>query len=42
MCNLALTHLHPVEDPADQVFDNGVTNMNEFLQRVKDFEKITN
>lgn len=31
-----------LEDPAEQVFDTGVQNMNDFLDKVKEFEKITN
>lgn len=31
----------PQKDPADLIFDNGVTKMNEFLDKVQKFESIT-
>ena len=31
-----------LEDPAEIVFDKGVQDMNDFLHKVKEFEKITN
>jgi hypothetical protein len=31
-----------VEDPSEIVFEEGVSNMNEFLDRVNQFERITN
>lgn len=31
----------PQKDPADLIFDNGVTKMNEFLNKIQEFESIT-
>ncbi len=31
----------PQKDPADLIFDNGVTKMNEFLNKIQEFEIIT-
>jgi hypothetical protein len=32
----------PAKDPAELVFEKGVQDMNDFLHKVKEFEKITN
>lgn len=34
--------LYAIEDPTEIVFDQGVTNMNDFLNKIKQFEQITN
>ena len=35
-------HIICLEDPAELVFEKGVQDMNDFLHKVKEFEKITN